>query len=930
MSLAPPPTYDTIVTTSLKPYLELPHLYSLTWLAYPILSLFFIAFRLYSSLESSQESIASAKATLLASCKAAEKAATATASMPRYLAVATNQQYADAVNGTLQLARATLVVALTMMEAIINFIIDIYQSTLLCFVELVVRGGLAILSAAVKELNDVVNAAASGIESALNSSISAANSAIETAVKAINAVNPFDDVSAPTISTPDLSALSNVSLPSSFTDSIDNLNSSLPSVQELKQKIEAIIDTPFELLKKEINDTFGGLNFNSSLVTVPQQNTLTFCNDMDTSVVDDLGRDIIKFTKISIVVLIALALLLIALNCLLEWYKWRCQQRHFEYTREAWMTDPTMYHVPGAVGTPQVSLTNHNLLMLQASSSHPLLTRIINQVSARLHLSPPQHTNMTWFFHYIFHPPALVCFLIGFFGILSVQLQLLALGPLVAKYDAQAAASTADFTNTIATSINNSMYNQSAAYANDVNSQVTAMQSTINDGIFGWVNTTTTTLNDTVVEFYNGVQSAVNAVFNGTILETPAQDFIACLIGSKVDAIENVLTFLNENLQVDLPLMNESALVLSQSSIDEASQPIAAAALGSGSGDENDGLVGKLVRAYAASLKKERIMFVIFLALWGVVVLMAICILLWHTHGKGWVEVRKRRKWEREQRSGNQGFVVPFRIGQPVADEKAQTRNYSSESVSAPASPRRGFNFPFVRTRSRSPFTQPAEKSWDSYFGEKPDAPAQEPISRPQRLMAIGKKALGKDRSVSDGQQENGTTPWYGRFAGLLSKKRVEEPVSEQSSTTSPRVRPNLRISVGRAATATPSFPPVDNPRDTLHSHWSASPELARPAPWAKMLSPPFKLSPRRPNVPSDVNSVYEPDSLAPPLHHGFDHRRSYSDSAWMKTDPSSILNARKEDPFTTPFDDEHRVTINHTGDARKSIPTNPFAAVAI
>ncbi|KAK0195069.1 hypothetical protein F5146DRAFT_1024084 [Armillaria mellea] len=862
-SLAPPPTYDTIVTTSLKPYLELPHLYSLTWLAYPILSLFFIAFRLYASLESSQESIASAKATLLASCRAAEKAATATASMPRYLAVATNQQYADAVNGTLQLARATLVVALTMMEAIINFIVDIYQSTLLCFVELVVRGGLAILLAAVKELSDVVNAAASAV-------FSAANSAIDTAVKAINAVNPFHDISAPNISTPDLSALSNVTLPSSFTDSIDNLNSSLPSVQELKQKIEAIIDTPFELLKKEINDTFLGLNFNSSLVTVPQQNTLTFCNDMDTSIVDDLGRDIIKFTKISIVVLIALALLLIAFNCLLEWYKWRCQQRHFEYTREAWMTDPTMYHVPGAVGTPQVSLTDHNLLMLQASSSHPLLTRIINQVSARLHLSPPQHTNMTWFFHYIFHPPALVCFLIGFFGILSVQLQLLALGPLVAKYDAQAAASTADFTNTIATSINNSMYNQSAAYANDVNSQVTAMQSTINDGIFGWVNITTTTLNDTVVEFYNGVQSAVNAVFNGTILETPAQDFIACLIGSKVDAIENVLTFLNENLQVDLPLMNDSALVLSRSSIDEASQPIAAAALGSGSGGENDGLVGKLVRAYAASLKKERIMFAIFLALWGVVVLMALCILLWHTHGKGWVEARKRRKWEREQRSGNQGFV---------------------ESVSAPASPRRGFNFPFVRTRSRAPFPPPAEKSWDSYFGEKPDAPAQEPVSKPQRLMA---RALGRDRSASD-EQESESRPWYGRFAGLLSKKRVEEePIS---SPTSGRVRPNLRISVGRAATATPSFPPVDNPRDTLHSHWSASPELVRPAPWAKMLSPPFKLSPRRPDVPSDV--------LAPPLHHGFDHRRS--------------------NPFTTPFDDEHRVTISHAGDARKSIPDEPY-----
>ncbi|KAG7446606.1 uncharacterized protein BT62DRAFT_1076147 [Guyanagaster necrorhizus] len=915
MSLAPPPTYDAIVTTSLKPYLELPHLYSLTWLAYPILSLFFIAFRLYSSLESSQESIESAKSTLLASCKAAEKAATATASMPRYLAVVTNEQYADAVNDTIDLARATLVAALTIMEAIINFIVDIYQSTLLCFVELVIRGGLAILSAAVDELNKLVNAAASDIETALNSTISAANGVIETAVKAINAVNPFDDITAPTISTPDLSALSNVSLPSSFTDSIDSLNSSLPSVQELKQKVEAIIDTPFELLKKEINDTFDGLSFNSSLVTVPQQNTLTFCDEMDTSIVDDLGRDIIKFTKISIVVLIALALLLVALNCLLEWYKWRCQQRHFEYTREAWMTDPTMYHVRGAAGTPRVSLTDHNLLMLQASSSHPLLTRIINQISSRLRLSPPQHTNMTWFFHYIFHPPALVCFLIGFFGILSVQLQLLALGPLVAKYDAQAAVSTADFTNTIATSINNSMYNQSAAYANDVNSQISTMQSTINDGIFGWVNVTTTTLNDTVVEFYNEVQSAVNAVFNGTILETPALDFVACLIGSKVDAIEKVLTFLNENLQVDLPLMNDSALVLSKSSVDEATQPIAAAALGSGSGDDNDGLVGKLVRAYASSLKKERVMFAIFLALWGVVVLMATCILLWYTHGKGWVEARKRRKWEREQRSGNQGFVVPFRIGQPVADEKAQAQNDS------PPSPKRGFNFPFVRTRSRAPFLQSQEKSWDGFFGQRPDA---ESINRPQRLMAIGKKVLGRERSQ---EQEDEATPWYGRFAGLLSKKRTEEPVSERSST---RVRPNLRISVGRAANATPpSLPIADNPRDTLHSHWSASPELVRPAPWAKLLSPPFKLSPRQRNVPSDVGSVYEPDSLAPPLHHGFADslRHSYSDSA----DPSSILNARKEEnPFTTPFDDEHRVTISHAGDTRKSIPTNPFAGVAV
>ena len=138
------------MTTTLKPYLQLPHLLSLTWLAYPILSLIFVAFRVQLSLASAESDIATAKKDFLASCNAAEQAATAAASMPRYLALATNQQFADAVNASMDGARAALVLALTVMETVINFIIDIYRSTFLCFLELVVRGGLAIVIDAVQ------------------------------------------------------------------------------------------------------------------------------------------------------------------------------------------------------------------------------------------------------------------------------------------------------------------------------------------------------------------------------------------------------------------------------------------------------------------------------------------------------------------------------------------------------------------------------------------------------------------------------------------------------------------------------------------------------------------------------------------------------------------------------------------------------------
>ena len=139
-------------SSTLKPYLSLSHILSLTWLAYPILSLLFIAFRLQLSSSSAQDAVNDAKNNLLTSCKAAEQAATAAASLPRYMAVATNDQIADAVNGTMNAARATLVLSLTIMEAIINFIIDIYRSTFLCFLELVVRGGLSILIEAIQKV----------------------------------------------------------------------------------------------------------------------------------------------------------------------------------------------------------------------------------------------------------------------------------------------------------------------------------------------------------------------------------------------------------------------------------------------------------------------------------------------------------------------------------------------------------------------------------------------------------------------------------------------------------------------------------------------------------------------------------------------------------------------------------------------------------
>lgn len=262
--MSPPPVYDAAHSTpqqftTLTPYLTLPHLLSLTWLAYPILSLLFVAFRLQLSGASASDAAANAKDDLLTSCKAAEHAATATASMPRYLAAATNDQIADAVNGTMNAARATLVLALTIMEAIINFIIDIYRSTFLCFLELVVRGALSILIGAVQEVssscslahgnivltimlqfNDFLSGTLDSVRTGIQNDIGKANSAIQSAVAAVNKINPFGDITVPQFDIPSLSGLQNVTLPSDFLTALQNLNNTLPTLDQLRNDIEAM------------------------------------------------------------------------------------------------------------------------------------------------------------------------------------------------------------------------------------------------------------------------------------------------------------------------------------------------------------------------------------------------------------------------------------------------------------------------------------------------------------------------------------------------------------------------------------------------------------------------------------------------------------------------------------------------------------------
>ena len=66
------------------------------------------------------------------------------------------------------------------------------------------------------------------------------NNAIKTAIDGINKVNPFADITAPQFSVPSLDGLQNVTIPNDFTQALIKLNSSIPSPEQIKEKLNAM------------------------------------------------------------------------------------------------------------------------------------------------------------------------------------------------------------------------------------------------------------------------------------------------------------------------------------------------------------------------------------------------------------------------------------------------------------------------------------------------------------------------------------------------------------------------------------------------------------------------------------------------------------------------------------------------------------------
>lgn len=281
----------------------------------------------------------------------------------------------------------------------------------------------------------------------------------------------------------------------------------------------------------------------------------------------------------------------------------------------------------------QEAFSSSNLLAFTHNVQNPFASTMTNKL---LKTKTPKSFRLPWFLAYITWPSALLFLGFGLLGFLVIQVQLFALQGVRNQAVHQANSGVNDMTNLLADKINDQTRNASAAFAEDTNAVILKFQSDVNDHMLGWAGTTTTTLNNTLTTFYDGLTTVVSDTFGKTPLRGPSLELLNCLIGSKVAGIQSALTFVHDHAHVELPTVSPTALMISPSQTQDLVASVGSPQNDTSSqGNQTEApslatrFVDRLINRYTKALLKQRVTYIALLACYVLVIIFALIGVIW-------------------------------------------------------------------------------------------------------------------------------------------------------------------------------------------------------------------------------------------------------------------------------------------------------------
>lgn len=599
------------------PYLGLGARLSQTWVNKWTVLLLLVLARMLIAIISLRSDINSAKREALSACSSVENVGSTLASMPHYLAGGVNELTASGVEKAVKGFNDVMMLSVTGAEEIVVFAINTLTSTYLCLITLAVGGSLHAAIDLTEDITGWLNKTTESIGQDLATGVSDFNSGLNSAINFLDKALPNQLEVKPINLSSSITELQNLEIPTSFYADLQTLNNSIPCFAEVQNLTNTAIRFPFEEIKKLMNESLGVFEFNRSVLHVPAKESLTFCSD--NSEIDKFFEDLFDVARIgqqiAIIVLCILAVLACIPMAYREYRSWKVQRQRSRL----------------------ISTSNYDNMDVVYIVSRPYTStagmRLADNVS-----SNHRQTLIRWVVAYVTTVPALFVLCLGLAGLFSCLCQYILLHA-VEREVPHILNEVVGFEDKVLYALGNA----SVEWANVTNGAILDVNNKINSDLFGWVNTSTHALNNTLNTFVDETTKVLNETFGGTVLYQPITGVFNCLIELKIAGIQKALTWISDNAYVDFPLLPNNTFTSGVTAADIDSSTGNSTGTGSSNlfahaqataGDSITSAVTSLEKKLADGIKTEVYISSVVVGVWVILLLIALsrAAYLWFRH----------------------------------------------------------------------------------------------------------------------------------------------------------------------------------------------------------------------------------------------------------------------------------------------------------
>lgn len=498
-----------------------------------------------------------------------------------------------AMESIVEIVKVLLSLCITVVKSVIGLIIEIYLGTLACLCTAFVKGTLEfvadIASVVTEGVEDAINFATESINTALSQLSTIINGFIKglEAIKSLFSSDSASLTDALTSVTLTISALKNVSIPTTFVEKIANLSDSIPDFEDVLSNLTILVTLPLDVLDTQVKQLSITESFQASGTNIQSFNVLgETCQELE-----NIFDEVIKTAQIcSNYVLIGLGVATCLLFCFLIWM-----------AKRTWKRNSTFLE---SLAQENLQLKVGNLIY---EHENVLLQMVTKTWDFRLQ----------WLVNYMNTHTLMRCAMMGTCGLICFGLQSMILNYIERKLERFVdIIIIEDGTKSQITKL-------VGIYFNETQSYIDASQKDINLQLLKPVQQLSTDLYSTILTAESAINNTVNSVFGGSPFAAPLQTIIYCTIGRKIDTIEKALKWLVSNTELTfLEYSDTSMMSVSSKSVDDVFENLSNLA------DNITSATEHLIKQYRKILQVELIVSSSFLGVWFLMLIIGCGILV--------------------------------------------------------------------------------------------------------------------------------------------------------------------------------------------------------------------------------------------------------------------------------------------------------------